>query len=158
MAYCPICGRHHDPAVSCADGTGDVLKQLGLPHRMGEGRTSARNAPGRRRSRSPIWASSFALLALLASAHAAVTLACVLHAFAGTSARFDDPAAPVGFGAAASGRAAHVLVLPLGLMWTRRASSSLPNSVEWLLFAANSVVWGASGSAAVCWWRRTRSR
>ena len=31
MAYCVICGRWHDPDVGCFDGTGQSLRDMGIP-------------------------------------------------------------------------------------------------------------------------------
>jgi hypothetical protein len=30
MAYCGICGRHHDPGAGCFDGTNQALKDTGI--------------------------------------------------------------------------------------------------------------------------------
>jgi hypothetical protein len=31
MAFCPICGRSHDPDMGCSDATGQAIRDMGLP-------------------------------------------------------------------------------------------------------------------------------
>jgi hypothetical protein len=30
MAFCPICGRSHDPDIGCSDATGQAMRDIGL--------------------------------------------------------------------------------------------------------------------------------
>lgn len=30
MAFCPICGTHHDPNIACFDKAGEMLKEIGI--------------------------------------------------------------------------------------------------------------------------------
>jgi hypothetical protein len=89
--------------------------------------------------------------------HGAVTLGFLLYAMQGL-ARLDGFEAP--HGAATAAIAADVLILPGYLLWTPWASKNLPNVVEWLLFVANSALWGfvISLIAGVMSPRRDRSR
>jgi hypothetical protein len=92
----------------------------------------------------------FKRVVLFACAHALVTLAL---SFYYTSA-ITEPVRPgsipeISDRAAAAGLAADILMLPGYLLWTPWASKHLPNLVEWLLFLANSVVWGLLISAAL---------
>jgi hypothetical protein len=87
---------------------------------------------------------------LFACAHALVTLAL---SFYYTSA-ITEPVRPgsipeISDRAAVAGLAADILMLPGYLLWTPWASKNLPNFVEWLLFLANSAVWGLLISAVV---------
>ncbi len=34
MAFCPICGRSHDPDIGCSDATGQAIRDMGLPRAM----------------------------------------------------------------------------------------------------------------------------
>lgn len=72
--------------------------------------------------------------------HGAVTLGLMLYAMYGWSRRFDGFEAPQS--AATAAIAVDVLSLPGSLLWTSWASKNLPNAVEWLLFVANSALWG----------------
>ena len=79
--------------------------------------------------------------------HAIVTLVLVLYAGAGSSLRFDGFAAPRG--SAAAGTVAEVLMSPGYLIWTTWASKDLPNAVQWLVYLANSALWGVLSSIAI---------
>jgi hypothetical protein len=92
-----------------------------------------------------------ALIVFFTAAHGVFTLACAMHAMAESSARFDNPERPHTFGATVAGAAASGLMLPGRLAWTDWASRNLPNSIEWLLFLANSAVWGVGGGALTTW-------
>jgi len=37
---------------------------------------------------------------------------------------------------------ANILIVPANYLWTSWASKNLPNSVEWILFLSNSLLWG----------------
>jgi hypothetical protein len=56
--------------------------------------------------------------------------------------RFDNPDLREWFGASTALKAADVLMLPLALDWGPWASSHLRNALQWLLFVANSALWG----------------
>jgi hypothetical protein len=77
--------------------------------------------------------------------HAVLTLA--LSVYAMTAGGIDHLEAPQR--AASAEVAADVLMLPGQLLWTTWASKNLPNAVEWLLFLANSALWGLVLSAAM---------
>jgi hypothetical protein len=66
----------------------------------------------------------------------------LLFSFCASSRHFDTGAAetPV---ERLIGRTTDILFLPGSLVWTRWASQHLPNAVEWLVFAANSLLWGS---------------
>ena len=53
-----------------------------------------------------------------------------------------------------AGIAADVLALPGYVLWTTGASKNLPNALEWLLFLANSALWGLVLSATGDWYSR----
>jgi hypothetical protein len=84
-------------------------------------------------------------VAIIACIHAIVTLGLLAYCM--------DMSAVDGFKPPQSTRvaatAAHGLMLPGYLLWTSWASKNLPNSLEWLLFIANSGLWGFVISAAV---------
>jgi hypothetical protein len=71
--------------------------------------------------------------------HGAVTLGLLFYAMQGLS-EIDGFEASQSVANAAT--AADVLMLPGYLLWTPWASKNLPNVVEWLLFVANSALWG----------------
>src|SRR5687767_6979620 len=77
------------------------------------------------------------------SLHAILALGAVLYAMAAGSAQFDNPDLPRMVGADIVEATANTLTLPGRLLWTSWASQNLPNVVEWVLFIANSVLWGA---------------
>lgn len=88
--------------------------------------------------------------------HAVVTLGLLLYAMQGLS-RLDGFEATQG--AATAAMAADVLMLPGRLSWTPWVSKNLPNAFEWLLFVANSALWGfAISLMAGMIPRRDRSR
>jgi hypothetical protein len=62
---------------------------------------------------------------------------------------FDHPNVPEWFGASTADKAADVFMLPLTALWGPWAGSHLPNGLEWLLFAANSALWGAATAATM---------
>jgi len=73
--------------------------------------------------------------------HVLLAATCLLWSFSASMREFDGGAeqSTVDRGVA---RAADVLFLPASLVWTRWASENLPNAFEWLLFLANSTLWG----------------
>jgi hypothetical protein len=79
--------------------------------------------------------------------HAIVTLALGLYAGAGSSLRFDGLPAPRG--SAAAGMAAEILMSPGYLLWTTWIRANVPNAVEWLVYVANSALWGFLFSIAI---------
>ena len=79
--------------------------------------------------------------------HAIVTLALEMYAMTGSSRRFDGFAGPRG--SAAAGTVAAVLMSPGYVLWTTWASKNLPNAVEWLVYLANSALWGFLFSLAI---------
>jgi hypothetical protein len=79
-------------------------------------------------------------LVLYACIHAIVTLGLAIYAMSGMSERFDG--FEMSQGAATAEIAADILMLPGYLLWTSWASKNLPDALEWLLFAANSALWG----------------
>jgi uncharacterized membrane protein len=85
---------------------------------------------------------------VFACAHAVVTLCMTLYAFSASSAEFDNPDLPRSATAKAVGTLVNVLSLPGRLVWTTWASKNLPNAVEWVVFLANSLVWGLLIAAA----------
>jgi hypothetical protein len=87
---------------------------------------------------------------LFAVAHALLTLAL---SFYYTSA-MTEPVLPgnmreISDRASYAGLAADILMFPGYLLWTPWASKNLPNVVEWLVFIANSALWGLVISAVV---------
>ena len=84
-------------------------------------------------------------MVLFSCLHAVVALGLLGYATAGSLLRFD------GFealrGSMTAGIAADVLALPGYVLWTTGASKNLPNALEWLLFLANSALWGLVLSA-----------
>jgi hypothetical protein len=87
-------------------------------------------------------------IVVFACAHALVTLTL---SFYYTSA-MTKPVLPgsmpeISNRASDAGLAADILMFPGYLLWTPWASKNLPNFMEWLLFLANSVVWGLVISA-----------
>ena len=36
MTFCPLCGAHHDSNVGCADRTGEILRDAGIPRPEGK--------------------------------------------------------------------------------------------------------------------------
>jgi hypothetical protein len=89
------------------------------------------------------------LIVVFTCAHVVVTLACVVYFMAAGSARFDNPELPQTLVERAAEGAANVLTLPARFLWTSWASRNLPNFLEWLLFAANSALWGGSAVAVM---------
>jgi hypothetical protein len=83
------------------------------------------------------------LLIAFACLHAVLALGAVVYAMAASSAQFDNPDLPRMFGAGIAHATANMLTLPGRLLWTSWASQNLPNAIEWALFIANSVLWGA---------------
>ena len=94
-------------------------------------------------------ARNLKLLVVFTCVHFVLTLACAVYAMAIGSARFDNPLLPRTFAESAAEGTANVLSLPARLLWTSGASRNLPNSLEWLLFAANSALWGGSTVAVI---------
>lgn len=84
---------------------------------------------------------------LYACIHAVLTLGLGTYAMAGMLDRFDG--FEMSQGAATAEVAASVLMMPGYLLWTSWASKNLPNSLEWMLFAANSALWGTVISALI---------
>jgi hypothetical protein len=88
---------------------------------------------------------------IFACIHAAVTVGLAIYSL--------DFSAIDGFeprqGPRLAGMAAGVLASPGYLLWTSSASRNLPNALEWLLFIANSALWGLLISAVV---RRVSAR
>jgi hypothetical protein len=82
------------------------------------------------------------LIAVFSCIHGLLAMALLLLSFGASSRRFDTGAAETG-GERAISRAADVLFLPGTLAWTKWASENLPNAIEGLVFAANSVLWGS---------------
>jgi hypothetical protein len=78
-----------------------------------------------------------------AFAHAVVTLCLLVYAFSVGMSEFDRPDLPGSATAKAAGTVAGVLMLPGRLVWTTWASKNLSNTLEWITFLANSVIWGA---------------
>ena len=79
---------------------------------------------------------------VFACAHALVTVGLALYAASASSAEFDNPDLPRSPTANAAGIISDVLILPGRLVWTTWASKNLPNAVEWVVFLANSALWG----------------
>ena len=84
---------------------------------------------------------------LFGAMHVIVTLCLVGYANYGSSLRFDGFQPPRGW--AAAGTASQILMMPGYLLWTTSASKNLPGALEWLLFLANSALWGLAASAVV---------
>jgi hypothetical protein len=78
-------------------------------------------------------------LLLFTGAHAVVTLCLMLYAFSAGMAEFDDPDLPHSGTGRTAGTVAGVLLAPGRFVWPTK---NLPNALEWVLFLANSVVWG----------------
>jgi hypothetical protein len=81
-------------------------------------------------------------LLFFTGAHAVVTLCLMLYAFSAGMAEFDNPDLPHSATASTTGTLASVLMVPGRFAWTAWASKNLPNALEWILFLANSAVWG----------------
>lgn len=94
------------------------------------------------------------LIAVFSSLHGLLAMAFLLLSFGATSRRFDTGAGETRAERVIS-QASDVLFLPATLVWTKWASENLPNAVEWLVFAANSVLWGSVIALLVA--RTTRS-
>ena len=84
---------------------------------------------------------SVKLVAAFTCIHAVLAIACLLYSFSASMDRFDN-GGNEGILEVITAKLAQILVLPASLVWTRWASERLPNVIEWLTFAANSVVWG----------------
>jgi hypothetical protein len=84
---------------------------------------------------------------LYTCAHGVITLVCFISSATVGFAEFDHLELERSVSAAAAGAIASVLLLPGRLVWTSWASKNLPNSLEWVLFIANSTLWGALGTA-----------
>jgi hypothetical protein len=82
-------------------------------------------------------------LVVFTCAHAGVTLAAIVYGFAAGMTRFDHPDLSPMFGASIAQAAADILIMPGALLWTSWASKTLPNALEWTIFIANSLLWGA---------------
>ena len=82
------------------------------------------------------------LIALFACIHGLAAISLLLISFDASSRRFDTGVAETTVEHLIA-RASDVLFLPGSLVWTRWASENLPNVVEWLVFAANSLLWGS---------------
>src|SRR5438093_685671 len=82
------------------------------------------------------------LIALFACIHGFLSMTLLLLAFTASSHHFD-----IGTPQTTSDRviaeAVDVLFLPATLVWTKCASENLPNAALWLVFAANSILWGS---------------
>jgi outer membrane protein assembly factor BamB len=98
----------------------------------------------------------FGLIAILALLHAVVTIACLLYAMSDGMARFDNPDLPHTVTSRVIDGSASVLMLPARMIWTSWANQNLPDAAEFLLFAANSVLWGAAGVVLLNWSVRRR--
>jgi len=83
------------------------------------------------------------LLVAFTCLHAVLALGAVVYSMAASSAQFDNPGLPRMSGAGIAQAMANMLTLPGRLLWTSWASQNLPNAIEWALFIANSVLWGA---------------
>jgi hypothetical protein len=92
-------------------------------------------------------ARNIKLLVLFTCVHGVITLGCAVYNMAVSSAQFDNPELPRTFLASAVEGTANALMLPARLAWTSWASKHLPNFLEWLLFVANSALWGLVGVA-----------
>jgi len=86
---------------------------------------------------------------LLGGAHLVAALSLSAYAFGATLSRFDNGSQPATAEPLAS-TVATILLLPGTVVWTDWASKTLPNSIEWAIFIANSAVWGI----ALGWLRR----
>lgn len=89
----------------------------------------------------------FSLTVFFGCVHLVVTLGCMMYAMGMISVRFDNPDLPRTLGETIAATGAAILMLPGSLIWNTWASTTLPNTVEWLLFVANSALWGTLGAA-----------
>ena len=87
------------------------------------------------------------LFVVLAFVHAAITLGMVIYHGSLAMASFDSGVSD--WKADAASLAATILLSPGYFVWIPWASSNLPNSVEWLVFAANSALWAAASMAVI---------
>jgi hypothetical protein len=89
-------------------------------------------------------------IVLFAGAHALLTLALSFYyTSAMTEAVLPGQMPEISDRADYAGLAADILMFPGYLLWTPWASKNLPNVLEWLLFIANSALWGLVISAVV---------
>jgi hypothetical protein len=87
----------------------------------------------------------FWLFVMLTCLHCAVTLGVAIYAMAALSEQSDAPRLDRTVAEIAANSITEVLMAPLFLFWTPWASQHLPNSIEWLVFVANSALWAAVG-------------
>jgi hypothetical protein len=55
MPFCPICGRDHDPDISCSDATGQAIRDLGLPRAVRRPEDTVSPNAGRHYKRAAVW-------------------------------------------------------------------------------------------------------
>ncbi|HEY7287705.1 MAG TPA: hypothetical protein VH497_19775 [Vicinamibacterales bacterium] len=64
MAFCPICGRNHDPDIGCSDATGQAIRDMGLPRARRH--PDSRISTGRRDyKRTTAWVVAIGAICLL---------------------------------------------------------------------------------------------
>jgi len=64
MAFCPICGRSHDPDIGCSDATGQAIRDMGLPRAVRRHANST-STGGRHFKRVSIWILAIGGISLL---------------------------------------------------------------------------------------------
>ena len=55
MPFCPICGRNHDRDIACNDGTGQAIRDMGLPRAVRRSGKSVSPDAGRHYTRVAVW-------------------------------------------------------------------------------------------------------
>jgi hypothetical protein len=78
----------------------------------------------------------------MAALHAVVTMACITYAFGASMQRFDNPELSIGPSERIVSLAASALTLPGRLLWGPWTVSVMPDAFEWIVFLANSALWG----------------
>jgi hypothetical protein len=73
--------------------------------------------------------------------HAVITLGLLVYAFAAGMKKFDEPAYQLPTSATVAGAAGEVFMLPVAPLWSRWASTHLPNGLELIFFGLNSALW-----------------
>lgn len=85
---------------------------------------------------------------IISVAHGALCVALDLVALNGLS-RFDSGSEP-SIAESVAALLVDILIYPLYLVWTPWMSRHMPNSVEWVLFLFNSLIWGFTITLLSC--------
>lgn len=85
----------------------------------------------------------------LSGLHFVLSIGSLLIAFSGGLKRFDHPKIRPGWLEQTTDRIAGVLVQPGASTWRSVRGGLLPNTVEWIIFLANSLLWGCATALIV---------